>query len=76
MGRPVPLPPQLLQNVRPEPAHVRHPTSPSDQREHMQVTRPVPLQVGQRGNEPAMGFCSITDFTKTAPANTLRPVAN
>ncbi|KAI4346171.1 hypothetical protein L6164_013244 [Bauhinia variegata] len=34
------------------------------------------IKVGQRGNEPATGFCSITDLTRTAPANTLRPVAN
>lgn len=78
MGRPVPVPPQLLQPMRPEPAHVLHPTSPSDQREQMQVTRPVPLQVGQRGKGPAMGFwlLSMTDFTRTAPASTLRPVAS
>lgn len=75
-GRPVPLPPQLLQPMRPEPAHVRQPTSPSDQREQRQGTRPVPLQLGHRGNGPAMGLWSITDLTRTAPASTLRPVVS
>jgi len=32
------------------------------------------LQDGHNG--PAMGFWSITDLTRTAPASTLRPVAN
>ncbi|KAF1867924.1 hypothetical protein Lal_00042438 [Lupinus albus] len=76
MGRPVPVPPQLLQPMRPEPAQVLQPTSPSDQREQRHVTRPVPLHVGQRGKGPAMGFRSMTDFTRTAPARTLRPVAS
>ena len=41
------------------------------------MTRPVPLQVGQRGKgPPAIGFWSRTDLTKTAPAKTLRPVAS
>ncbi|OIW14665.1 hypothetical protein TanjilG_33007 [Lupinus angustifolius] len=75
-GRPVPVPPQLLQTMRPEPEHVLQPKSRSDQREQKQVTRPVPLQVGQRMNEPAMGLLSINDFTITAPARTVRPVAN
>ncbi|KAF4404782.1 hypothetical protein G4B88_006168 [Cannabis sativa] len=77
-GRPVPVPPQLLQAILPDPEHVRHPTSPSDHREQKQETRPVPLQLGHLGNEPpAMGlFWSITDLTKAAPANTLSPVAN
>lgn len=75
-GRPVPEPPQLLQAMRPDPEHVEHPMSPSDQREQRQVTRPVPLQVGQRVNGPAMGFWSMTDLTMTAPASTLRPVAS
>nr|DAD30557.1 TPA_asm: hypothetical protein HUJ06_009408 [Nelumbo nucifera] len=76
MGRPVPVPPQLLHAMRPDPAQVRQPTSPSDQRVHMQLTRPVPLQLGHLGHGPAMGFCSITDFTNTAPAKTPRPVAS
>ncbi|RDY11855.1 hypothetical protein CR513_03434, partial [Mucuna pruriens] len=62
--------------MRPDPAHVEHPTSPSDQREQRHVTRPVPLHVGQRENGPAMGLWSITDLTRTAPASTLRPVAS
>lgn len=73
MGRPVPVPPQLLQAILPDPEQVRHPTSPSDQREHMQATRPVPLQVGHRWKGPAMGFWSMTDLTRTAPASMLRP---
>ncbi|CAL0306352.1 unnamed protein product [Lupinus luteus] len=76
MGRPVPVPPQLLQPMRPEPAQVLQPISPSDQREQKHVTRPVPLHVGQRGKGPAMGFRSMSDFTRTAPARTLRPVAS
>lgn len=75
-GRPVPVPPQLLHPIRPDPAQVRHPTSPSDHREHMQATRPVPLQLGHRGKGPAMGFWSMTDLTSAAPAKTLRPVAS
>nr|GMD98036.1 hypothetical protein PanWU01x14_222030 [Ipomoea batatas] len=77
-GRPVPVPPQLLQAIRPEPAQVRQPTSPSDQREQRQETLPVPLQEGHRGNlpDPIIAFCSITDLTRTAPAKTPRPVAN
>nr|GMD41279.1 hypothetical protein PanWU01x14_222030 [Ipomoea batatas] len=77
-GRPVPVPPQLLQAIRPEPAQVRQPTSPSDQREQRQKTLPVPLQEGHRGNlpDPIIAFCSITDLTRTAPAKTPRPVAN
>lgn len=75
-GRPVPDPPQLLHDMRPEPEHVRQPKSPSDQREHMHLTRPVPLQLGHLGKGPAIGFWSITDLTSTAPANTLRPVAS
>lgn len=76
-GVPVPVPPQLLQAARPEPEHLRHPTSPSDHRVQKHVTLPVPLQVGQRGNgPPAIGFWSRTDLTKTAPAKTLRPVAS
>lgn len=76
-GRPVPDPPQLLQPMRPEPEHVLQPISPSDQREQRQGTRPVPLQLGHRGNDgPAMGFWSMTCLTRTAPARTLRPVAN
>lgn len=75
-GRPVPEPPQLLQAVRPEPAQDRQPTSPSDHRVQKQVIRPEPLQVGHLVNGPAMGFWSITDFTRAAPANTPRPVAN
>ena len=74
IGRPVPLPPQLLHAMRPEPEQVRQPTSRSDQREQRQATRPVPLQDGHVG--PAMGFWPITDLTRTAPASTLRPVAN
>lgn len=58
IGRPVPVPPQLLHAMRPEPEQVRQPTSRSD-------------HVG-----PAMGFWPITDLTRTAPASTLRPVAN
>jgi hypothetical protein len=50
-GRPVPDPPQLLHAMRPDPAHVRHPISSSDQRVQRQVTRPVPLQVAQRGRD-------------------------
>ncbi|KAK4283460.1 hypothetical protein QN277_000408 [Acacia crassicarpa] len=75
-GRPVPEPPQLLHIIRPDPEQVRQPKSPSDQREQKQETWPVPLQVGQRGKGPAMGFWSITDLTRTAPARTPRPVAN
>ncbi|GLT86689.1 hypothetical protein SLE2022_048110 [Rubroshorea leprosula] len=75
MGRPIPDPPQLLHAIRPDPAQVRHPTSPSDHREHRQATLPVPLHVGHLGIGPAMGFWSITDLTRTAPANTLKPVA-
>lgn len=75
MGRPVPDPPQLLQALRPDPEQVRQPTSPSDQREQIHETRPVPLQVGHLWNGPAMGFWSMTDLTKTAPANTPKPVA-
>ncbi|PON50670.1 hypothetical protein PanWU01x14_222030 [Parasponia andersonii] len=76
MGRPVPLPPQLLHAILPDPEQVRHPTSPSDHREQRQETLPVPLQLGHLGNGPAMGFWSITDLTRTAPASTLSPVAN
>lgn len=78
MGRPVPVPPQLLHAIRPDPAQVPHPWSPSDQRVHMQETRPVPLQLGHlvARPEPIIGFSSITCFTITAPAKTLRPVAN
>ncbi|KAJ6341311.1 hypothetical protein OIU78_009476 [Salix suchowensis] len=60
--------------MRPEPEQVRQPTSRSDQREQRQATRPVPLQDEHVG--PAMGFWFITDLTRTAPASTLRPVAN
>lgn len=76
MGRPVPDPPQLLHAMRPDPEQVRQPTSPSDHRVHIHVTRPVPLQRGHLGNCPAMGFWSMTDLTRTAPAKTLSPVAN
>nr|VVW59902.1 unnamed protein product [Nymphaea colorata] len=78
MGRPVPVPPQLLHGIRAEPAHVLQPTSSSDQREQRQLMRPVPLQLGQRGlrSPPAMGSCSIADFTSIAPASTPSPVAN
>lgn len=75
-GRPVPVPPQLLHAMRPDPEQARHPTSPSDQREQRHVTSPVPLQLGHLGNGPAMGFWSMTDLTRTAPASTLRPVAS
>lgn len=73
MGRPVPVPPQLLQGIRPDPEQERHPTCPSDQREQRQVTLPVPLQVGHRVNGPAMGSWSMTDLTRTAPASMPRP---
>lgn len=78
MARPVPVPPQLLQAIRPDPAQVRHPTSPSDQRVHVHVTRPVPLQLGHLGSPPGppIELFFNTDFTKTAPAKTLKPVAN
>ncbi len=36
----------------------------------------MPLQLGHRGKGPAIGFWSITDFTRTAPAKTLKPVAS
>lgn len=75
-GRPVPEPPQLLQAIRPDPAQVRQPASPSDHRLQKQETRPDPLQDGHLGNGPAMGFWSMTDLTMAAPARTLRPVAN
>lgn len=75
MGRPVPVPPQLLQAMRPDPEQLRQPRSPSDQREQRQETRPEPLQLWHLG--PIMvGFWSINDLTRTAPANTLRPVAS
>lgn len=78
-GRPVPVPPQLLHAIRPEPAQVWQPTSPSDHREHRHATRPVPLHVAQRFacHPPAIGFsCSMADFTSMAPASTPRPVAS
>ncbi|KAL0924508.1 hypothetical protein M5K25_005341 [Dendrobium thyrsiflorum] len=79
MGRPVPEPPQLLQAIRPEPAQVRQPTSPSDHREQKQSTLPVPLQVGQRGEPlPDIGGRSrpsAAAFTSIAPATTPSPVA-
>ncbi|KAJ0988852.1 hypothetical protein J5N97_007208 [Dioscorea zingiberensis] len=76
MGRPVPDPPQPLHAMRPDPAQVRHPTSPSDHREQRQATLPVPLHFTQRGHPPAIGRCSITDFTSIAPASTPSPVAS
>lgn len=36
----------------------------------------MPLQLGHLGNGPAMGFWSMTDLTRTAPAKTPRPVAS
>ncbi|KAG0489260.1 hypothetical protein HPP92_008071 [Vanilla planifolia] len=84
MGRPVPEPPQLLQVLRPDPAQVRHPTSPSDHREQKQSTLPVPLQVGQRGPPPppsppdigGRSRPSTATFSSIAPATTPSPVAN
>lgn len=76
-GRAVPDPPQLLQTIFPEPAQERHPTSPSDHREHRHVTRPVPLHVSHRGHPPAIGRpLSIADFTIAAPTRTPSPVAS
>jgi hypothetical protein len=48
-GLPVPEPPQLRQGILPDPAQVRQPESPSDQRLHMHSTRPEPPHVAQRG---------------------------
>jgi len=45
----VPEPPQLRQGILPDPAQVRQPESPSDQRLHMHSTRPEPPHVAQRG---------------------------
>ncbi|KAG9445966.1 hypothetical protein H6P81_012094 [Aristolochia fimbriata] len=52
--------------------------SPSDHREHRQFTLPVPLQLEHLGPPPppAIGFCSSTCFTSTAPASTPSPVAS
>ena len=64
--------------MQPDPAQVRQPASPSDQRLQRQATLPVPLQLGHLGKwvGPIMGLWSISDFTSAAPANTLRPVAS
>jgi hypothetical protein len=45
----VPEPPQLRQGILPDPAQVRQPESPSDQRLQMHSTRPEPPHVAQRG---------------------------
>ena len=45
----MPDPPQLRQGILPEPAQVRQPESPSDQRLHRHSTRPEPPHVAQRG---------------------------
>lgn len=74
-GRPVPDPPQAEHSILPEPPHVLHPTSASDQRRHMHPTLPVPLHLGQRGHPPAIGL-SIMDLAIKAPANSPKPVAN
>lgn len=81
MGRPVPVPPQLLHDILPEPAHVRHPTSLSDHLEHRHVTRPLPSHVGHLGQPPAppppaIGLLSKAVFTSMAPARTPNPVAS
>ena len=55
---------------------MRQPTSPSDHREHMQATRPVPLHFVHLGHPPAIGLLSIAVFTSTAPARNPRPVAS
>lgn len=76
-GRPVPDPRQLLHIIRPEPPHVLHPLSPSDQRLQTQLTRPVPLQLEHLGPRPIILFLlilSIADFNRAAPANTLNPL--
>lgn len=75
MGLPVPLPPQELQRIMPEPSQVLHPTSWSDHRVHMQGTRREPLHVGQ-ALPPLMGFscsASISDLMTQAPAKALNP---
>ncbi|KAI4373783.1 hypothetical protein MLD38_011865 [Melastoma candidum] len=76
IGRPVPMPPQLPQAIRPDPEQVLQPTSPSVHPEQRQLTQPVPLQVRHLWKGPVMVFWSMTVFTRAAPAKALRPVAS
>jgi hypothetical protein len=75
IGLPVPLPPQALQRIMPEPSHVLQPTSLSDHRVHIHGTLRDPLHVGHWLN-PSIGFsCSASkiDFITHAPARALSP---
>ncbi|KAG0613165.1 hypothetical protein M758_6G081700 [Ceratodon purpureus] len=75
IGLPVPLPPQALHRIMPEPSHVLQPTSSSDHLVHIHGTLRDPLHVGHWLNPP-MGFscsASIMDFITHAPASALNP---
>jgi hypothetical protein len=73
----VPDPPQLRQGILPEPAQVRQPESPSDQRLHRHSTRPEPPHVAQRGRAShldAAGSPSPSDrFAIARPASMPSP---
>ena len=73
----MPDPPQLRQGILPEPAQVRQPESPSDQRLHRHSTRPEPPHVAQRGRAShldAAGSPSPSDrFAIARPASMPSP---
>lgn len=76
-GLPVPEPPQLRQGILPDPAQVRQPESPSDQRLQRHSTRPEPPHVAQRGRAShleAAGRPSPSDrFAIARPASMPSP---
>lgn len=78
----MPEPPQLRQGIRPEPAQVRQPESPSDQRLQRQSTRPLPPHVAHRGRAShldAAGSCRpsppppMVRFAMATPASIPSP---
>ena len=73
----MPDPPQLRHGILPEPAQVRQPESPSDQRLHRHSTRPEPPHVAQRGRAShldAAGSPSPSDrFAIARPASMPSP---